>query len=52
MGSKANEVNGYFSIYIILPDTLGPGVYSISNRNVYQKQKNDNVSQKESTASS
>jgi hypothetical protein len=29
---------------IILPAALGPGVYSASNRNEYQKQKNNNVS--------
>jgi hypothetical protein len=28
-----------FSIYLILPATLGPGVYSASNRNEYEKQK-------------
>jgi hypothetical protein len=30
-----------FSIDLILPAALGPGVYSASNRNEYQKQKND-----------
>jgi hypothetical protein len=30
-----------FSIYLILPAALGPGVYSASNRNEYQKQKNN-----------
>jgi hypothetical protein len=29
-----------FLIYLILPAALGPGVYSASNRNEYQKQKN------------
>jgi hypothetical protein len=29
------------SIYLILPAILGPGVYSASNRNEYQKQKNN-----------
>jgi hypothetical protein len=29
------------SIYLILPAALGPGVYSASNRNEYQKQKNN-----------
>jgi hypothetical protein len=29
-----------FSIYLSLPAALGPGVYSASNRNEYQKQKN------------
>jgi hypothetical protein len=27
-----------FSIYLILPAILGPGVYSVSNRNKYQEQ--------------
>jgi hypothetical protein len=30
-----------FSTYLILPSALGPGVYSSSNRNEYQKQKNN-----------
>jgi hypothetical protein len=34
----------FFSIYLILPAALGPEVYSASNRNEYQKQKNNNVS--------
>jgi hypothetical protein len=29
-----------FSIYLILPAALGPGLHSASNRNEYQKQKN------------
>jgi hypothetical protein len=29
-----------FSVYLILPVALGPGVYSASSRNEYQKQKN------------
>jgi hypothetical protein len=29
-----------FSIYVILPAALGSGVYSASNRNEYQEQKN------------
>jgi uncharacterized membrane protein YphA (DoxX/SURF4 family) len=33
-----------FSIYLILPAALGPGAYSVSNRNEYQKHKNNNVS--------
>jgi hypothetical protein len=28
-----------FSIYLILPATLGPGVHSAFNRNEYRKQK-------------
>jgi hypothetical protein len=35
-----------FSLYIIIPAALGPGVYSASNRNENQKQKNNNVSGK------
>jgi hypothetical protein len=34
-----DEVN-FFSIYLILPAALGPGVHSASNSNEYQKQKN------------
>jgi hypothetical protein len=30
----------YFSIYLIVPASLGPGLYSASNRHEYQKQKN------------
>jgi hypothetical protein len=30
--------------YLILPALLGHGVYSASNRNEYQKHKNNNVS--------
>jgi hypothetical protein len=30
-----------FSIDLILPAALCPGVYSASNRNEYQKQKHD-----------
>jgi hypothetical protein len=40
-GSTPDEMNEFFSIYLILPAALGPGVYSASNRNEYQKQKND-----------
>jgi hypothetical protein len=29
----------FFSIYLILPAALEPGVYSSSNRNEYQKEK-------------
>jgi hypothetical protein len=31
----------FLSIYLILPVALGPGVYSASNRNEYQKDKNN-----------
>jgi hypothetical protein len=41
MGLRPYQVNEFFSIYIILPDTLDTGVYSASNRNEYQKQKNN-----------
>jgi hypothetical protein len=34
-----------FYIYLILPAALGPGVYSASNGNEYQKHKNNNVSE-------
>jgi hypothetical protein len=30
-----------FSIYLILPAALDPGVYSAINRNEYQKQKSN-----------
>jgi hypothetical protein len=30
-----------FSIYVTLPAALGPGIYSASDRNKYQKQKNN-----------
>jgi hypothetical protein len=30
-----------FSIYLILPASLSPGIYSASKRNEYQKQKNN-----------
>jgi hypothetical protein len=40
-GSRPDELIEYFSIYLILPAGLGPGVYSASNRNEYQKHKND-----------
>jgi hypothetical protein len=36
-GSRPNEVNDFF---LSIPTALGPGVYSVSNRNEYQKQKN------------
>jgi hypothetical protein len=40
VGSRIDEVNELFPIYLILPAALGPGFYSASNRNEYQKQKN------------
>jgi hypothetical protein len=33
----------FTDITFCLPAALGPGVYSASNRNEYQKQKNKNV---------
>jgi hypothetical protein len=44
VGWRPDEVNESISIYLILPATLGPGVFPASNRNEYQKQKN-NVSE-------
>jgi hypothetical protein len=38
MGSRSDEMNYFFSIYLILPAALGPGVYSASSKNQYQKQ--------------
>jgi hypothetical protein len=32
-----------FSVYLILSAALGPGIYSASNRNVYQKQENNSL---------
>jgi hypothetical protein len=40
MGSRPDEVNEFLSIYLILPAALSHGIYSASNRNEYQKQKN------------
>jgi hypothetical protein len=36
-GSNPDEVTGFFSIDLILPAALSPGVYSASNRNEYQE---------------
>jgi hypothetical protein len=33
-----------FSIYLIIPVALGPGIHSACNRNEYQKHENNNVS--------
>jgi hypothetical protein len=46
--SRPDEVN--FSIHLILLAALGPGVHSTSNRNEYQKQKNNNVSGEQTVA--
>jgi hypothetical protein len=35
-----------FSIYVILPAELVPGAYLASNRNEYQKQKNNVLGEK------
>jgi hypothetical protein len=40
-GSRPDEGNVIFSVYLILPAALEPGVCSASNRNEYQKQKNN-----------
>jgi hypothetical protein len=41
-GSRTDEVDDFFYIiYLILPAALGPGLHSASNRNEYQKQKNN-----------
>jgi hypothetical protein len=47
LGSRPDEGNEFSPIYLILPAALGPGVHSASNRNEYQKQKN-NVSGEQS----
>jgi hypothetical protein len=39
-GSRPDEANEFFSIYLILPAALGPGDFSASNRNEYQEQRN------------
>jgi hypothetical protein len=40
-GLIPDEVNAFFSIHLVLPAALGPGVYLASNRNEYQKQINN-----------
>jgi hypothetical protein len=50
-GAKPDEVNTFFSIYLIITAALGPGVYSASNKNEYQKQKN-HVSREQSAVGS
>jgi hypothetical protein len=40
VGSSPDAVIEFFANYLILPAALGPGVYSASNRNEYQKQEN------------
>jgi hypothetical protein len=39
-GYRPDEVNDFFSICLIIPAALGPGIYLASYRNEYQKQKN------------
>jgi hypothetical protein len=34
-GSNLNENIEFFSMYVVSPVALGPGVYSASNRNEY-----------------
>jgi hypothetical protein len=48
-GLRPSEVNEFFSMYLILLAALCPVVYSASERNEYQKQKN-NVSDEQSAA--
>jgi hypothetical protein len=41
-GSRPDEeINFLSSVYLILPAALDPRVYSASNRNKYQKKKNN-----------
>jgi hypothetical protein len=40
-GFRLAEVSAFFSFYLILLAALGPGVFSTSNRNEYQKQINN-----------
>jgi hypothetical protein len=39
--SRPEDVNEIFFNFLILPAALLPGVYSVSNRNEYQEQKNN-----------
>jgi hypothetical protein len=41
--SRSDEVNEFFSIYLILPAAVGFGIYSTSEKIQHQKQK-ENVS--------
>jgi hypothetical protein len=41
VGLRPDKVKELFSIYLVLPAALGPGIYSAFNRNEYQKQKNN-----------
>jgi hypothetical protein len=40
VGLRVHEMNDFFSIYLIFPAALGPGVHSASTRIEYQKQQN------------
>jgi hypothetical protein len=39
VGSRPDEVNEFFSIYVIPPVELGPGIYSASKRSEYRIRK-------------
>jgi hypothetical protein len=39
-GSRPDEMQDFFPIYIIVPAALGSGLNSASNRDEYQKQRN------------
>jgi hypothetical protein len=41
VSSRPDEEDEFFPIYVILTAALGSEVYSASNRNEYQKQKNN-----------
>jgi hypothetical protein len=40
-GFETRQGKRYFSIYLIIPAALSPGVYSAAKENEYQKQKNN-----------
>jgi hypothetical protein len=40
-GSVPDEVNGFFSLHLIVPAALGPGIDSASNRNEHQESSCD-----------
>jgi hypothetical protein len=40
-GRDSRPMKWIFSICLVLPAALGPGIYSASNRNEYQKQKHN-----------
>jgi hypothetical protein len=40
-GSRLDEVNDIFSMYLILPAAIGLEVYSAPNRNEYEKHRAD-----------